>query len=390
MNLKHPRRIAAASLLCLCSLGTLSACASNEPTLPKWPEAENIANSSLPLGSVLLTNPTYVPDVATQEPAFGSLAPDALTPQERIPEIVARGRVIVGVAQSLNRLGFRDPVTGDLAGFEVDLGREIARDIFGDPNRVDFRFVESKDRTEALQEGRVDIIIRTMSITRERQRDLEFSTPYLEVHNRLLVREGSPITSFADLANRRVCVSASSTSAAAVTRFPVKEVLETQTWTDCLFAMQRNQADAIFTDDAILTGLQAQDPYTRMIDEEFGTDYYGVAMAAPTADKDTRGLVRQVNATMERIRQDGTWDQLYNFWLRDFLAPGQSLPMQYRTPDEDAQLEEFRRSSAGAGAGAGSGAAADAGAGAGSSTASTPTDAATATSPTAIDEEVQP
>ena len=67
----------------------------------------------------------------------GSLRPDDKKPEERIPEIVKRGRIIVGVDQSQYLLSFRDNATGELKGFEVDLAREIARDIFGDPDKVD-------------------------------------------------------------------------------------------------------------------------------------------------------------------------------------------------------------------------------------------------------------
>nr|WP_084827947.1 hypothetical protein [Corynebacterium xerosis] len=77
------------------------------------------------------SRPARLPGDVVPEP---TPAPGIGPAQDRIPEIVERGRIIIGVDQSLNLLGFRDATTGELAGFEVALAQEIARDIFGDPD----------------------------------------------------------------------------------------------------------------------------------------------------------------------------------------------------------------------------------------------------------------
>lgn len=306
---------------------TLTSCSSPEPRLPQWPDVPN-SRLNLPVGAEYV-DPSALPLHASETlPPLGSLKPDDATPRQRVPEIIKRGRLIVGVAQSLNRLGFRDPTTGSLVGFEIDLAREIARDIFGDPERIDFRYVESRTREQALAEGDVDLIIRTMSITRERQKTVEFSIPYLMVHPRLLVLEGSD-TSATNLSKKIVCVAKDSTSARQLNLANTARVLLTWTWTDCLMALQRQQADAIQTDDAILSGLHAQDPYTRLTNSNISqSSFYGVGMRK----KGSAGLARQVNWTMERIRRDGTWSSLYNKWMADYLGPASAsqLPTNYR------------------------------------------------------------
>ena len=326
-------------------LAACAACSAPSPAMPQWPEPQDQANNALPVGAQYVYPGDADGSGSKQQqnkPPFGSLRPDDATPEERIPAIVKRGRVIVGVAQSLNRLGFRDPVTGDLAGFEVDLAREVARDIFGDPSRVEFRYVETRDREEALDQGDVDMIIRTMSITRPRQKQLEFSIPYLKVNPRLLVLDNSEIKSFKDLKGKTVCVARDSTSFKEAERLQIGRIMHTRTWTDCLMAMQRFQVDAIYTDDAILSGLRAQDPYTTLTGDYGEDSYYGVAFAPPTKTRDTAGLVRQVNSTLERIRNDGTWKKLYDKWMAEYLGPAPSLPMTYRTPEQSAELEQMR------------------------------------------------
>ncbi|WP_231699781.1 MULTISPECIES: glutamate ABC transporter substrate-binding protein [Corynebacterium] len=343
MTMTQNRRLTLAAAT-MAGLMGLTACTQQPDQLPHWPEPTVTADTDLPMGAVVESlEDTDSHERPTDPTPFGSISPDGRLPEQRVGEIYHRGRIIVGVAQSLNRLGFRNPATGDLDGFEVELAREIARDIFGDPTKVEFRFVDSLDRVKALNEGNVDIVMRTMTITRHRQAEVEFSTPYLHVKNRLLVLEDSDINSFTDLRTKRVCVARNSTSADLIREYGPRELMRTNTWTDCLMAMQRHQTDAIFTDDAILSGLQAQDPYTRLIRESTSESDYGVGIASSRKGRETTGLVMQVNATLQRIRTDGTWTRLYNTWLADYLGASQIPRGSYRTEIEDTELQEFRK-----------------------------------------------
>ena len=87
-----------------------------------------------------------------------------------------RGRLIVGLDQSTNLFSFRDPVSGQLQGFDVDIAREIARDLVGDPSKVEFRLLTSPERITALEDQTVDIVVNTMTITCARAEQIAFST----------------------------------------------------------------------------------------------------------------------------------------------------------------------------------------------------------------------
>ncbi|WP_420098373.1 transporter substrate-binding domain-containing protein [Corynebacterium sp.] len=343
-----------ATVVAAASAVVLAACVTDEQSLQQWPDAPN-PTLPLPNGSHLSDN---VDDLTSQTPdntldgadqAYGSLRPDTdartgqdVAPARRVPAIVERGRLVVGVAQSLNQLGFRDPVTGELAGFEIDLAREIARDIFGDPDRIEYRYVEGNDLEDVLSAGTVDLVIRTFTITRPRQEQVEFSVPYLTTYPRILAMRDSGITGAQDLGDKTVCVTHDSTNLQELREdIPHQDILATQTWSDCLMAIQRRQADAIYSDSAILSGLQAQDPYTEIIgDSTDGTDY-GVAAALP-GDRDTAGLIRQVNSTMERLREDGTWNDIYDEWLEGYLGDASQPPAEYRSDAENDELTAIR------------------------------------------------
>ena len=258
----------------------------------------------------------------------GSLRPREATPEDdpALGRIRERGRLIVGVEQSQYLLSYRDMVRGELRGFEVELAQEIARDLLGDPEAVDFRFVDSASRAELLQEGRVDIVIRTMSITPERAAKVAFSTPYLKSQVRVLAPNDRGITSMDDLPERTVCVVDGTTLLNIVrTLAPQSPVLRTRSWSDCLMATQQFQADAIIADDAILAGMIAQDPHTDILPDVLATQYYAVGI--PLGND---SVVRQVNATIERIRADGTWHRMFQEWLSDSTTDPYPPPLMYR------------------------------------------------------------
>lgn len=350
----HPRLRTV--LTCVVAAGSLvlASCATNDQELQQWPDEPN-PTLALPNGSSLSDNVDDLSTHTSEESddssrgTYGSLRPDVdpdtgedVSPARRVPEIIERGRLVVGVAQSLNQVGFRDPVTGELAGFEIDLAREVARDIFGDPTKIEYRYVEGNDLEDVLAAGAVDLVARTFTITPARQEQVEFSVPYLTTYPRILAMRESGIEDEDDLDGKTVCVTRDSTNLQALRdEVPHRDILATQTWSDCLMAMQRQQVDAIYSDSAILSGLQAQDPYTEIVgDDSDGTDY-GMAAALPQ-QRDTTGLIRQVNSTMERIRDDGTWDRIYDRWLAGYLGEADPPPAEYRSAAENRELNAVR------------------------------------------------
>lgn len=288
----------------------------------------------LPAGAVISTGlPKSMPSQDESCDPLPSLRPDDAEPEDRVPKILDRGRLIVGLDQGSNLFSFRDPGTGELTGFDVDLAREIADDIFGDPDAVEFRSLTSANRIEALENDQVDLVIRSMSITCERRERVTFSVPYYQAYQRVLAVRGSGIEEIEDLEGKRVCVASGTTSAARLwEELDRITVLSVNTWADCLVAIQQNQVDAITTDDAILVGITAQDPYLEIVGPQLGAEPYGVGIAKSTPRNNTDGLVRQVNSTLERIRGDGTWNRMYSTWLSG-LGPSPGMPAPTYIPE---------------------------------------------------------
>lgn len=338
-------RVLAVTAAVLAAALSLSGCATmfGGDTPPQPTRGEYAEGYGPPLPADATVEPAGSQPPADLDTAniVGSLRPVDQSPEELIPEIVERGRIIVGVDQSQYLLSYRDSVTGDLLGFEIDLVREIARDIFGDPNRVEFRFVDSSDRVETLNSDEIDLVVRTMSVTHDRQEEVLFSTPYLSAQTRLLVMNNSGISSFEALPGQTVCAAAESTSLESARRYaPDSPILKVQNWADCLVALQQHQAEAVISDDAILSGITAQDPYTTIVGEPLTSAEFAVAAAHPDEDDGSRDLIRQVNSTLERIRDDGTWWRMYDRWFSTYLAISGPPDLHYRDePAEDTEEE---------------------------------------------------
>ncbi|MDX1871773.1 glutamate ABC transporter substrate-binding protein [Mycolicibacterium sp. 120266] len=290
-----------------------------------------------PLPEVTLAPPTPAgmqqlpPDPSPEPPASNEHCdrtaslrpfPDRRQAEEAVEKIRNRGRLIVGLDIGSNLFSFRDPITGTITGFDVDIAGEVARDIFGTPSQVEYRILSSADRLTALQNDQVDIVVKTMSITCARKELVAFSTEYLSANQRILAPRDSRIRQAADLGGKRVCAATGTTSLDRVRQIvPPPVILETVTWADCLVALQQRQVDAVSTDDTILAGLVSQDPYLHIVGPSMAEEPYGIGV-----NKDNPGLVRFVNGTLDRIRRDGTWNTLYRKWLT-VLGPTPAPPV---------------------------------------------------------------
>ncbi|MFF5444613.1 glutamate ABC transporter substrate-binding protein [Streptomyces sp. NPDC012888] len=244
-----------------------------------------------------------------------------------IQRIKAAGKLVAGVDQNSYRWGYRDPATGQLTGFDIDLVRAIAQDVLGDPDAVIYRAIPTSERIPALKEGRVDIVVRTMTINCERLEEVAFSTAYFEAGQQVLAPRNTSITGYdTSLKGRRICTAAGSTAEAALVKQSYGSVpVSVPNQLDCLVRLQLGQVDGIVTDNALAAGQAAQDPSVMLVGTPFTREYYGVAM-----NKEATDLVRRVNKVLEGYRAGGgssAWTASYNRHLNaDLRGAGATAP----------------------------------------------------------------
>lgn len=262
---------------------------------------------------------------ASLRPPASLPTPGAMPAGSYMAAIERRGVLVAGVDQNTLLFSYFNPLDGQFQGFEIDMLRELARVIFGDPNRIVFKAVTTAQRLSAVQDGSVDVVADAVTITCARKREVDFSSVYYDASQRVLVLKNSPARSIHDLAGKRVCATTGSTSIVNVIASRPKVVpYAVPQRTDCLVALQQGKVDAISSDDAILLGFAAQDPNLKLIGPGFSPQPYGMAINKAHPD-----FVRFVNGVLARMRADGTWRRIYHRWLGLFASTPAPPPLDY-------------------------------------------------------------
>ena len=206
---------------------------------------------------------------------------------------------------------YLNPLDGKIEGFDIDMVHAVAKAIFGNPNKVEFKAISDAQRIPEVRSGAVDIVAHTMTITCARLQQVDFSTVYYDAGQRVLVAKNSPVTSIAGLGGKKVCATTGSTSITNIKAVPTHPIpVAVPYWTDCLVLLQQGDVSAISTDDSILAGLAAQDPWTKIVGPRFSNEPYGLAISQQHPD-----FVRFVNAVLQQLRSNGQWAASYAHWV---------------------------------------------------------------------------
>jgi polar amino acid transport system substrate-binding protein len=268
---------------------------------------------------------------ASYAPGPGALpAPGKMPRGSTMEQIQRRGRLVAGVSADTLLFSYRNPITGQIEGFDVDLLKAVSRAIFGDGRAIQYRALTSDERIPALKSGKVDIVAATLTATCERWRQISFSSVYFEAGQRVLVPKDSTVKNLSQMAGKKVCATRTSTSLKTLSAHPRIEVVQVAHLSDCLALFQQGKVDGAINDDTVLAGFVAQDPYATVIGPKLTEEPYALGMPAKHKD-----LVVFVNAVLEQVREDGTWKASYRRWIGDRLitdgtggTAGTTLPPQ--------------------------------------------------------------
>jgi polar amino acid transport system substrate-binding protein len=261
--------------------------------------------------------------LASYQPVGLQPTPETLPQGSTMAKIQKRGRLVAGVSADTYLLGSRNPLTGKIEGFDIDMVKAVAEAIFGDKDRYQLKVITAAQRIPALKEGEVDIVARNMTINCDRWKEIAFSTEYYRSGQKILVRKGSKANSIKDLDGDKVCAPKGTSSMDNLIKEAPKAIpVGADNHTGCLALFQQGEVAAITGDDTVLAGLAAQDPYAVVPKQKaFTAEPYGLGF-----NEDDVDFVRFVNASLDQMRTDGEWTRIYNKWLRDALGPAPSPP----------------------------------------------------------------
>lgn len=230
----------------------------------------------------------------------------------------------VGVKNDVQGFSLKDPLSGEYTGFEDSLATLIAKEI-GDDVEVEFTAVTAATRSELIDSGDLDCVLATFTITEDRKKNWDFSTPYYTDAVSVLVEEKSNIHHLKDLVGKTVGVSSGSTSARELVRAMIENgILDAasfdpdkfapSTWTNGVkfhqfdnypaisTALAANEVQAFCVDKSILNIYKTKG--RTFIDEKFSPQQYGVVT------KKNSGLSPFIDSLIKKWLADGTIDKL--------------------------------------------------------------------------------
>jgi polar amino acid transport system substrate-binding protein len=134
--------------------------------------------------------------------SFAFLAPPASAQESQLDVVLNCDKLIVGTYSTSPPLAYVDD-SGNLVGFEIDMAHQIAKDLLGDPNKVEFVVLQSDGRFPAALSGKIDFGLCSTTITGDRAVRIAFTRPYLDTGGSIIARRDAGIKTIQELNNAK-------------------------------------------------------------------------------------------------------------------------------------------------------------------------------------------
>ncbi|WP_242984452.1 transporter substrate-binding domain-containing protein [Clostridium sp. chh4-2] len=260
-------------------------------------------------------------DSATTAASSDSAAASSGDVTADVQKIIDAGKLKVGCKVDVPKFGMQNTETKEYEGLEVDLAYEIAGRIFGctadeakEKGLVAFQGVTAKTRGPLLDNGEVDLVIATFTITPERKETWNFTSPYYTDAVGLMVLKDSGITSINDLDKKIIGVAQGSTTKDGFAAYTAEkgidvspEFEEFDGYPSLAAALAAKNIDVFAVDRAILAGYN--DDTTVILDDRFAEQEYGVV-----SKKDNTGLADLTESVVTDLKTSGEMDNMLKEW----------------------------------------------------------------------------
>ena len=236
--------------------------------------------------------------------------------QEAAGELDTSKTYVLGMDDTFAPMGFRDE-KGELVGFDVELAQAAAEEM---GIKIECQPIDWTVKETELDSGNIDFLWNGYSITPEREKKVLFSDPYMDNRQIIVTLKDSPVNSKADLAGKRVTVQGESSALEAVTKDEafVKSLaeppVEYATNTECFKDIEAKRCDAIVVDEVLARYYMKQngeDKY-KVLEDNFGEEQFAVGMR-----KDDVALQEALNKALAKLKEDGTYDEIYKKYFAD-------------------------------------------------------------------------
>jgi polar amino acid transport system substrate-binding protein len=235
---------------------------------------------------------------------------DAATTAALDPKVIKAGTLTVCTSFPYPPFEFRKD--GKPAGFDIDLANEVAKQLGLEPVIVnaDFGDVQSG---QLLNEGVCDVAVAGLSINGERARVLDFSSPYFDAAQAMVVKQGSGVTSLDDLSGARIGVQEGTTGELYVTDNAPNdaEIVALTLASDVDAALRQGDVDAGVYDNTVVGDLISRNPDFEVAAEFDTGEQYGMAVKK----NGSVDLLRFINNVLAELKTNGGYDDIYDRWF---------------------------------------------------------------------------
>lgn len=240
----------------------------------------------------------------------------------RMKEIAESGEITIGVKYDQPGLGFMGATDDTPTGFDPEIGKIMAASLGIAPEDITWKETISDNREPFLQEGEVDLVIATYSITDERRQVVGQAGPYYVTGQQLLVRaDNDSINGVEDIKGQEVCSVTGSTSLENVKAEGAKP-RGFDTYSECVDQVLDGTVDAMTTDGSILLGYVAENPdELKVVGEPFSEERYGIGYS-----KDSPEMCGWINDTLTEAFEDGSWAEAFDVTLGESGADAPEQP----------------------------------------------------------------
>ncbi|WP_153505283.1 glutamate ABC transporter substrate-binding protein [Cumulibacter manganitolerans] len=220
------------------------------------------------------------------------------------------GSVKIGVKFDQPGLGYKDPAKGDTPqGFDIEVAKYVAAKLGIAADKIEWVEAVSANREPFLQNGTVDLVVATYSITDKRKQVVGQAGPYYVTGQQLLVKKNdNSIKGPENLTGKGVCSVDGSTSIKTVQEKYGAAPKPAGTYSECVTALLNGTVDAVTTDGPILLGYAAQHPDDlKVVGEPFSEERYGIGFK-----KDDKQMCEFLSKTIKDMIDDGSWKKAFN------------------------------------------------------------------------------
>ena len=264
-----------------------------------------------------------------EEETTTTVAAPRFDPGTTMARIQQKGKIVIGTKFNQLGSGLKNPTTGELEGFDIEIGKLVAVGIFGGTienveNKIEFKEAVSAVREAVIQSGEVDIVIATYTINATRKQQVDFAGPYLIDGQTVMVKsDNNAIRSLTDLNGKKVCTGRGSTTPANLQRKQITaELTLFETYPECAEALRQGRVEAVITDRGILLGLVEQSNRAfKLADINVSEEPLGIGLKK--GDDAFRGFL---NDRLEQIYRSGEWAAAFERTLGKLGLPTPQPP----------------------------------------------------------------